>query len=117
MKISLNQSFLILLFYVSPFVDAMSGYLILSGMLSDGGAGSPSQLFRLLLITLSLIILTKSKKYFISLLLLIFYIIVFEFSIFQIHLSPFGYIVSLIYATKLIYLVLVFYTEVFYKDW
>lgn len=110
LKTSLGTIYLVLLFYVSPFIDAMSGFLILSGKLSEGGAGSPSQIFRLLLMVISLIILTNSKKYFITIVLFLSYSILLEFSMLQVHLSPFGYIVGLIYATKIIYLMLVFLT-------
>jgi len=110
MKFSLDKTYLILLFYISPFIDALSGYLILSKILPEGGVGSPSQLFRLFLIILSILILLKNKKYFHISMILIVYIIFMEFVFFYIHGNVFGYIIGLVYGSKLIYLLLIYLT-------
>ena len=110
MKFTLDKIYFVLIFYISPFIDALSGYLILSEILPEGGAGSPSQLFRLTIISLSIFILLKNRKYFYIAMLSIFYIILIEFIFYNIHTSIFGYIIGLIYGSKLIYLLLLFLT-------
>ncbi len=108
MSISLSKSYLILLFYIAPFVDAISGYLILSGIIPEGGVGSPSQVFRLLLLLLMTIISMREKQFFRIIVFLIAYLVLIEFSFFMFHLSIYGYIIGLIYGNKLVYLTLVF---------
>lgn len=110
MKFTLDKIYLILIFYISPLIDALSGYLILSEILPSGGAGSPSQLFRLTIISLSIFILLKNRKYFYIAMFSIFYIILIESIFFNIHTSIFGYIIGVIYGSKLIYLLLLFLT-------
>lgn len=110
MKFSLAKLYLMLMFYVSPFVDAVSGYMILSKMIPEGGAGSPSQVFRLLVMVLSLIILTKNKKYFATIIVILGYIILLEFVFYNMHLNLSGYIIGLVYGSKILYLVFLFLT-------
>ena len=108
MKINLNLIYLILLFYIAPFVDAISGYLVLSGIIAEGGTGSPSQIFRLILLLLSLKIISKNKKKSIIAFFFVLYIICIE-SIFSIiHNNIYGYIVGLVYGSKLFYLYFIY---------
>lgn len=108
LKISLGTTYLMLLFYIAPFIDSLSGALVLNGIIPEGGAGSPSQLFRLFLILISIIIIKKSRKIFFAMLLVIFYIILVEYYFFMVHGSIFGYIIGIVYASKLVYLILIF---------
>lgn len=108
MRISIYKTYLILIFYIAPFIDAFSGYLILSGIISEGGAGSPSQIFRFIVLILMLLISWRDKKIFYFLIGFIVYIIFIEFSFFVVHQNIYGYIIGLVYGNKLVYLVLVF---------
>lgn len=110
MRFSITGIYLTLLFYVSPFVDAISGYLILSGVISEGGAGSPSQLFRLIIMIISLYLISNNKKYFYSVSIISLYIFMLESISFQLHQNLVGYIVGLVYASKIVYLIIVFLT-------
>ena len=110
MRISIYKIYLILIFYIAPFIDAFSGYLILSGIISEGGVGSPSQLFRLFLIFISIYIISKNKRLFYFSLFSIFYCILLEYIVFQLHLSFFGFIVGFVYDSKILYLLLIFLT-------
>ena len=108
MKISISKTYLILLFYIAPFIDALSGYLVLSKIIMEGGAGSPSQLFRLLIMLIALILLLEDKKKFLTIVLFVGYVITIEFSFFMIHQNLYGYIIGLVYGNKLVYLLLIF---------
>lgn len=110
MKISLPQIYIILLFYIAPFIDAASGYLILSEIIPEGGAGSPSQFFRLILLLIALRLTMLYEKFFYIVTFLIIYIIAVEFIFFMVHNSFYGYIIGLVYGSKLIYLMLTFMT-------
>jgi hypothetical protein len=108
MQIKITTLYLILLFYISPFIDAISGYLVLSEIISEGGVGSPSQIFRFLLLLISLKITFKNKIFFNIILFIIFYIIIIEFIFFMVHNNLYGYIIGLVYGNKLVYLLLIY---------
>ncbi len=108
LKFSINSIFLIFLFYFSPFMDALSGYIILSGSLDAGSAGSVSQIFRFVILLLSLFIVLKDNKFFYIVILTFVYIVIFESFITFFHQSSYGYIIGLIYGSKILYLMLIF---------
>lgn len=108
-KISLFNFFIFFLFYLSPIIDSLSGFLILSHILQEGSAGTPSQLFRLLLI-LIMILLLKRKTYFYTALLFVLYITFIESFFALFHSGWYGYIIGLVYSSKIFYLLLIFLT-------
>jgi len=108
MKVSINSIYLILLFYIAPFLDAISGYLVLSETITEGGAGSPSQIFRLIVLVISFKMILKDKIFFNIAIFLITYIVIIESFFFIVHNNLFGYILGLVYGSKLFYLVLIY---------
>ena len=108
LKLSLNKLFLVILFYVSPVVDMISGYLVLVGVSSEGGFGSIGQLFRLLIMLGCFLILRKKPVFFFTSMLAIAWLLFFEYYYFLFHNSLSGFLVGIAYGSKLIYLVLIF---------
>jgi hypothetical protein len=109
MKISLSQLFLGSLFYLAPIADCLTGILILGGKLGEGAAGSPSQLFRFILMLGMFIYLSPSKKYFFLTTLLIFYFLVVETLGFIFHKSLYGIVIGMVYSSKIVYLAMIFF--------
>lgn len=101
-KISPSYIYLFLFFYVNPFIDAITGYLVLSGIVAQGGLGSPSQLFRFI-ISIVLLLSLKDRKHLFFIYSFIIYIIAVELLNFLFHLDQDGFIVSLAYSYKLVF--------------
>lgn len=108
LRVPLSKVFLISLFYLAPIVDCLTGVLILGGIIPEGGAGSPSQLFRFFLTLLVLKFSTLSKKYFYFTLSLLAYIIAIEAVSSIFHQSVYGLTIGMVYGSKVIFLVLIF---------
>lgn len=90
-----------LIFLINPIVDAITGYLTLYGKLAVQGIGSPSQLFRFVLIFLLLKELRgKSIK---IVILLSIYIIGLEIFNFLYHQNISGLFVGITYVSKIIF--------------
>ncbi len=109
MKTLLTNTVVVSLFYLTAFVDVFSGVLILGGILPEGGAGSPSQLFRFFLLFLLFRVAMLSRRFFYNLSFFIIYILSVELISFLFHQSAYGLIIGLIYGGKIIYLLLVYY--------
>jgi len=85
------------LLILSPFFDALTGWLILSGIMSEGFLGSPSQLFRgcVFLLVLSRIA-TSDTSAFLGLLTVTVSLLVLEcISFIALHRSLIGYFIGL----------------------
>lgn len=108
LKISLPGVFVFFLFYLSPFVDALTGYLVLNEFIAEGAAGSPSQLFRLTVLGLMAVILKNNKSYFLWAAIFIVYITLVEFYFAMFHQSLYGLAIGLVYGSKIVYLLMVF---------
>ena len=78
-----------LIFFINPFVDAITGYIVMSDSSEVGGIGSPSQMFRLLLSGLMLVQIHNSR-YLIFILLFVFYLVVLELFNFIFHTDLMG---------------------------
>ncbi len=92
------------LFLVLPVFDALSGFLIAGGVLSEGGVASPSQMGRLLailLIVASMLLARMDAK----ILLLGLYPIAVELVMAAFHQSMQALLVGLVQAYKLSYLI------------
>lgn len=99
--------FLYSLFYLTPIIDALNGYMIFNHILPEGGIFSPTQFFRFYLTIFSLLFLTK-KQLFIFL-FFVFYIFLIEYISFLFHGNIKGFITGFIYSYKIIYILAVFY--------
>ncbi len=110
MTINLNRLFILCLFYLAPIIDAVSGYLILSELVSEGGTGSPSQVFRLLVLIIMLFILLQNKRFVYIASFLIGYLILIELYFFMVHQNIYGVVIGLIYGNKISYLLMIFFT-------
>lgn len=107
MIFNLRQVFVFLFFFASPFVDALTGFTIFTGILNEGSLFSPSQIFRLFLTVLALYLLKFREAIFIAFLMSLFLII--ELLSLSLHQNISGFFVGLVYAYKLVFIVIVFF--------
>lgn len=105
-KISLKKVFLWGLFFIAPFVDAINGYLVLSGITSEGFIGSPSQLLRGVLFIWA--VNYVPRKYSPILYFFVVYFLVIEISSFFYYIHLRGAIIALVTIYKLIYPIAIF---------
>lgn len=110
MILDLKKAFIFLLFYLAPIVDAFTGYLILSDILPEGSAGSPSQALRLFLIVLMASILKNCRVYLFGIAVFLSYIVLIELYFTLFHQNYYGIAIGLIYGSKIGYLIMIFYT-------
>lgn len=103
MKINAITLFFYCLTILGPFVDAVTGYLVLGRILEEGGIYSPSQLFRLLLLLVLAVTLVKKQKGMPILVSIFFYALLLEFISFSFHNSGKGFALGIIYSTKIVY--------------
>lgn len=97
-----------LIFFINPFVDAITGYLVLSGKIAQGGLGSPSQLFRLFLSVLMLIQIRRSS-HLVYVLLFVLYLVALELFNFLFHEDVWGLSVGVTYSYKTAFGLLMYY--------
>lgn len=110
MKVNLSDIFLLSIFYLAPFIDAFSGYLVLNGIILEGSAGSPSQVFRLLVAVLMLFFLINNNALSYPIVFFVLYIIIVEIFFFVFHQDILGLVIGFIYGSKIVYLAMVFCT-------
>lgn len=112
--ISIPSLTLWLIFIVSPYVDAITGYLVNSGMLTAGGIGSPSQLFRFMLTAFMLIQIRQVKHWKILLFMLLWIMGVEALNLIN-HTTLSWLILGAVYAYKLVFGVIAYllFTEYF----
>lgn len=109
-KLPVLKSFLFLLFIIGPFVDTLNGYLISTNVIAEGGIFSPSQLFRLTTLTLSIIILGYWKfDNFRTILFVLFTILIIEFISFFQHENFIGLLLGIIYSSKVLNLFIMYF--------
>ena len=93
---------LFLIFLLNPFADALTGYLVGKGMMSENAAFSPSQIFRLFL-TMILFVQLKYRQKFYFFLVTVFYLLIIEFASFLLHQYPPGLLNGIISSYKLLF--------------
>jgi len=106
MIVDLKKGFIFLFFFVSPFVDSLTGVAIFQGILSEGSLFSPSQVFRLFLTILGLYLLRFSQ--FIAVVFAMILLISLELTSLYFHQNISGFFIGAVYAYKLIFIFLVF---------
>ena len=89
-----------------PFADAATGVLVLSGAFSEGAVGSISQFFRMLVFLQAFLLLERGALLVTAILML--YVLIFELAILFVHQQTSWFFISLVYAFKLIYLIVVY---------
>jgi hypothetical protein len=67
--------FIYIILLVTPFIDTLTGFLILSGIMHEGSLGSPSQIIRLVILVLSLILSIQNNIKLLQILLIGLYYI------------------------------------------
>lgn len=98
---------LFLIFYLNPFFDALTGYFVGNGLMSENALFSPSQLFRLFLTVFLLLFLIKEKR--IQLFVYpLFYLIILELFAFLFHMYPKGLMSGLVSSYKLSFCILLY---------
>lgn len=107
-KIEIWKLTLWLIFFINPFIDAVTGYLVLSGKIAQGGLGSPSQLLRLFLSALMLVQIYR-RKHLMSVLLFIVYLISLEVFNFLFYQDASGLSVGITYSYKTAFGLLMYY--------
>lgn len=105
-KIDTNLIFILTIFIVGPFIDAINGYMVLNGISREGGAGSIGQLFRMFVLVFSFLLI-KRKKHFVILFGMLCYFVVLELVGFLIHTEPSGLTIGLVYTSKIFYFLLI----------
>lgn len=98
-KIALWQLTIWLIFFINPFIDAITGFIVLSDEQAVGGLGSPSQLFRLGLSVLMMVQI-HNRSHILSVLLFIIYLICLELFNFIFHNDIGGLAVGITYSYK-----------------
>lgn len=106
MILNLRKFFIVLFFFAAPFIDALTGKLIFSGVLNEGSLFSPSQLFRFLLTLFSFYLLKPKEILLVSAVISLFLII--ELISLSLHLNFTGFLIGLVYSYKLGFILLVF---------
>lgn len=105
------------MFYVAPYIDAITGYMVNTGTLGEGGAGTPSQLFRFSITALMLIQIHDFRHW--RIILFMFSgIFVLEILSLLLHHNIGWLILGLIYSYKLIFALIVYFlfNEYFESD-
>ncbi len=104
--VSVYTIFVFLLFYCSPFIDSLTGFLIYSDIIPVGGGNlSPSVVLRLILFGLGFFFITINQFRVIFLILL--YIVTFEFIGYAaIHHQLPGFFVGINYSFKTVYAIM-----------
>lgn len=95
------------MFYLLPFADAATGYMVLSGASAEGAAGSISQLLRGALL-LPALLLVRGR----GLLLVVAvmaWLLALELAVLLLHQQPPWFVVGLVYDYKLVYLIVVYF--------
>ena len=107
MILNLRKIFIVLFFFVAPFIDALTGKLIFSDFLTEGSLFSPSQIFRFILTIFSFYFLKSKELLFV--LALIFYFLFIELTSLSFHQNFTGFLIGLVYSYKLVFILLVFF--------
>lgn len=105
-RLSVSAATLGWLFLVLPIFDAVNGYLVASGVISEGGLASPSQAGRLLAIVL-IVVAMLFARIDIRLLILGVYPLVVELVMAALHQSAQALLVGFVQAYKVSYLIFV----------
>lgn len=100
-KFSLDMIFIFSLFYLSPFFDALTGFLVHTGIFGEAFVGSPSQLLRFSIVAMSIRYISRQDFYW--LILLITYLVSVEAYSFLLHGNSSGLITSFSLMYKIIY--------------
>lgn len=103
-KLTLSKLLLICVFIMLPLFDAINGYLVVNGVLSEAGIASPSQLGRLL-VSILLLYLVFEKKLGVVPILLLCYLLIIEVVSGLIHQTPYGFTYGIVSAYKIGYLI------------
>jgi hypothetical protein len=97
-----------ILFYLLPFADFLTGFLVLNKYITEGGLASPSQILRLVTVTLIFYYNKRSNKHLLPSITLLSYFIFIEFYSYFFHLDIFGLAIGLVFCTKLIYIISIY---------
>ncbi|WP_075603536.1 O-antigen ligase family protein [Saccharicrinis aurantiacus] len=95
-----------ILYLASPFVDSLTGFLIKFKYIAEGSPGSPSQLYRLLMIGFALAILVYKKELSPRIVYLIFFFLSLELFNSLFHHYTKGLFIGIIYDFKIVYVFL-----------
>lgn len=101
-----SAAYLWALFYLMPFADAATGFMVLSGRFPEAAAGSISQFLRAALIIPALLVLKGRWTYAAALPML--YVLALESFMLVLHGQPSWFLVSVIYDFKVVYLVVAY---------
>lgn len=110
-SIRLSELSLWLIFLINPFVDALTGYMVNSGILEEGGFGTPSQLYRFLT-TLVILVQIRNKKSWLYIACFVYYFLSVELFSFSLHTNVSFLVIGIVYAYKMLFgLILYFYLK------
>ncbi|NRF27189.1 O-antigen ligase family protein [Vibrio coralliilyticus] len=104
-RVRIHYLVLLLLFLVLPIFDSINGVLVINGLIEEGGIASPSQLGRAILMALLIFVVYRTKLSIVPFFFLFFLLLV-EFLYGFFHGEPYGVLLGIITAQKLIYLLL-----------
>ncbi|ATL46244.1 hypothetical protein COR50_03140 [Chitinophaga caeni] len=103
----LNRIFLISFIYLVPLFDSITGLLVRGDSIQAGGIGSPSQLIRLYIITLSIFIIRSNVNY-IYITLGSCYLLFIEIVSFCFHKDVSGLLYGLVFSYKFFYSIFIY---------
>lgn len=107
MKINRLSLFVFAVFYLTPIFDALTGFLVLSQIISENFIGSPSQILRGVILLLSFRFLSrKGMSLFFAFLLFFLFI---EIISFFFHARIDGFITALVFTYKLLFPIAIYF--------
>lgn len=110
--ITLDEIILLLIFYLGPFFDAITGFLVLHGIMSEGALATPSQLGKFLTVFLLFIQILKKCDIntIYSIAIFTAYIIFLELTVCLYYKTPtYGLLYGFVQLYKVLYLILCFF--------
>jgi len=100
-NINSSHIFLWILFYILPFVDELSGYLMLSGIIAENSLASPAQIFRGITFLIEITIIFRYFRTSLPILAIWLWLITLEVVGYILNGTPYGFGFGLVYLNKI----------------
>lgn len=110
--INMDELIILFIFYLSPFFDAMTGFLVLNGIMSEGGLATPSQLGKIfsVLLMLARVLHYGNRNDICTITIFLGYIGILEFFAALFYRTPmYGLLYGFVQLYKVFYLMLCFF--------
>lgn len=110
--ISFKELIIFFIFFLSPVFDAITGFLVLNKIMSEGGLSSPSQIGKIITVLLTFFYLLKRNQLesVYKVFVLVLYVLLVESINCIFYNTPiYGYIYGFVQLYKVVYLILIYY--------